>query len=160
MQEWDRSPEIAAGRIDGTDLPGPPARKLAILTCMDARIDLDGLFHLDLGDAHVIRNAGGLATNDAIRSLAASQRLLDTNEILVVHHTDCGIHRVHPSDFADQIAAETGRRPDWDVSATDQPETTLQLTLERLREAEEIPHRDRIHGAVIELTSGRLIKQT
>ena len=158
MQEWDRSSGLSEGHIKGTSLEAPPKRKLTILTCMDARIDLDSLFHLELGDAHVIRNAGGLATDDAIRSIAASQRLLGTEEILVVHHTDCGIHRIPPAEFLDQIEADTGTRPPWEVPSTGEPESTLHLTLEILASATAIPHRDQIHGAVIELHTGNLLK--
>lgn len=143
--------------IPAVDLPAPPARKLAVLTCMDARIDLDALFGTKLGDVHFIRNAGGVATGDAIRSLAASQRLLGTEEIVVIQHTDCGIHRVAPAVFADQIEAETGSRPDWEVPATDSPDTSLTLTLELLRSAPELIHRDRIRGWVLDLGAGQLI---
>lgn len=144
-------------RIAPCDLDAPPRRRLAVLTCMDARIDLDALLDLDLGDAHVVRNAGAIATNDVIRTLAASQRLLGTEEIVVVQHTDCGIHRVEPADFAAAVAAETGIEPDWEVPATDEPRSTLAMTLEILRGAVEIPHRDRISGYVLELESGRLL---
>ena len=89
-----------------SDLDAPPKLKLAILTCMDARINLWDLFHLGLGDAHVIRNAGAIATPDVIRSLAASQRLLETEEIVVIQHTDCGIHRIAPTEFAKQLLAQ------------------------------------------------------
>jgi carbonic anhydrase len=125
---------------------------------MDARIDVNALFGLELGDAHVIRNAGGLATSDAIRSLAASQRLLGTEEIVVIQHTDCGIHKVAPDEFAAQVAAETGRDPGWTVEATSEPRTTLEITLETLRDAAELPHRDRIQGWVLDLQSGRLLE--
>ncbi|MBU6337096.1 MAG: carbonic anhydrase [Acidobacteria bacterium] len=139
------------------DLDAPPRRRLAVLTCMDARIDLDALLELELGDAHVIRNAGAIATTDVIRTLAASQRLLGTEEIIVVQHTDCGIHRMDPKAFAAEVTAETGVEVDWTVPSTDSPQTTLALTLEILRAAPEIPKRDRISGYVLELESGRLL---
>ncbi len=157
MQESEHRHGVDEGSIPSTDLHGPPARKLAILTCMDARIDLDALFDLKLGDAHVIRNAGGIATSDAIRSLAASQRLLGTEEIVVVQHTDCGVHNMAPADFVDLIERETGTRPDWDAEATDEPQTTLTLSLQRLRSAPELLHRDRISGHVLDLKSGNLL---
>lgn len=125
---------------------------------MDARIDLDALLDLNLGDAHVIRNAGAIATVDVIRTLAASQRLLGTEEIVVIQHTDCGIHRMDPAAFAAEIAAETGVDVDWEVPATDSPQTTLAMTLEILRGAPEIPRRDRISGYVLELDTGRLLE--
>ena len=130
------------------DLDAPPSRRLAVLTCMDARIDLDALLDLNLGDAHVIR------------TLAASQRLLGTEEIVVVQHTDCGIHRMDPAVFAADVARDTGIEVDWEVPATDSPESTLAMTLEILRSAPEIPNRDRISGYVLELHTGRLLDPT
>ena len=131
---------------------------MAVLTCMDARIDLDAMLDLELGDAHVVRNAGAIATTDVIRTLAASQRLLGTEEIVVVQHTDCGIHRMDPAVFAADVARDTGVEVDWEVPATDSPMTTLAMTLEILRNSPEIPHRDRIRGYVLELNTGRLIE--
>ena len=139
------------------DLDAPPKRRLAVLTCMDARIDLDALLDLGLGDAHVIRNAGAIATTDVIRTLAASQRLLGTEEIIVVQHTDCGIHRMDPAVFAADVARDTGIEVDWEVPATDSPQSTLAMTLDILRSAPEIPNRDRISGYVLELHTGRLL---
>ena len=138
-------------------LDAPPRRRLAVLTCMDARIDLDALLDLQLGDAHVVRNAGAIATSDVIRTLAASQRLLGTEEIVVIQHTDCGIHRMDPAAFAAGIEAETGIGIDWEVPATDSPVSTLAMTIEILRNAPEIPRRDRISGYVLELETGRLL---
>ena len=124
---------------------------------MDARIDLDALLDLSLGDAHVVRNAGAIATADVIRTLAASQRLLGTEEIMVIQHTDCGIHRMDPRTFAEEVAADTGIEVDWEVPSTDAPATTLAMTLEILRNAPEIPRRQRISGYVLDLASGRLL---
>jgi carbonic anhydrase len=157
MQESGHVQGITEGSIHSTDLHGPPARKLAILTCMDARIDIDALFDLKLGDAHVMRNAGGIATSDVIRSLAASQRLLGTEEIVVIQHTDCGVHNMAPEDFVDLIERETGVRPDWDAQTTGEPQTTLTLSLDRLRSSPELLHRDRITGHVLDLKSGKLL---
>ena len=139
------------------DLDAPPSRRLAVLTCMDARIDLDALLDLDLGDAHVIRNAGAIATTDVIRTLAASQRLLGTEEIIVVQHTDCGIHRMDPAAFAADVERDIGSTLDWDVPSTDSPQSTLAMTLEILRGSPEIPKRERISGYVLELHTGRLL---
>jgi carbonic anhydrase len=150
---------IEPGKAHNTapsELDAPPALKLAILTCMDARINLWDLFHLGLGDAHVIRNAGAIATPDVIRSLAASQRLLETEEIVVIAHTDCGIHRIAPTEFAKQVGEEIGEVPDWTVPATEDPHTTLALTLELLRAAPELKHRDKISGWVLDVQSGEL----
>jgi carbonic anhydrase len=142
------------------NLDAPPRRRLAVLTCMDARIDLDAMLDLELGDAHVVRNAGAVATTDVVRTLAASQRLLGTEEIVVVQHTDCGIHRMDPAVFAADVARDTGVEVDWEVPATDSPLTTLAMTLEILRNSPEIPHRDRIRGYVLQLDTGRLLDPT
>ena len=139
------------------ELDAPPRRRLAVLTCMDARIDLDALLGLKLGDAHVIRNAGAIATTDVIRTIASSQRLLGTEEVIVIQHTDCGIHRMDPEAFAAEVTGETGVPVNWAIPATDSPRTTLALTLEILRSAPEIPRRDRISGFVLELETGRLL---
>ena len=131
--------------------PGAPRRRLTVLTCMDARIDPAALLGLNPGDAHVIRNAGGVATDDAIRSIAMSQRLLDTTAILVIQHTGCGIHVVEPETLKDSIAAETGERPAWEAPVEVTPEETLERTIRILRESPAIPHRDMIAGTVIDL---------
>ena len=131
--------------------PGAPRLRLAILTCMDARIDPAELLGLAPGDAHVIRNAGGVATDDAIRSLAMSQRLLDTTAILVIQHTGCGIHVVEPSEFSRTVENETGDTPTWAAPVRSTPEATLQLTLDTLRAASAIPHRELIEGTILDL---------
>lgn len=140
-----RGAEVAQGQ------PAAPRLRLTVLTCMDARIDPASLLGLADGDAHVIRNAGGIATADAVRSIAMSQRLLDTKAVIVIQHTGCGIHLVSPEDFADQLGAETGVRPDWDAPAMPTPEETLEQTLGILRSSEVIPHRDLIAGTVLDL---------
>jgi carbonic anhydrase len=132
-----------------------PRRRLAVLTCMDARIDPLALFDLRLGDAHVIRNAGGLVTPDAIRSLAASQRLLDTNEIAVVMHDRCGLHGGSDADFADTLAAD-GATPDWRLGAFADLEQTLRDGVERLRASPELPYRESIRGFIFDPETGRV----
>jgi|SRR5580692_8371133 carbonic anhydrase len=130
-----------------------PRRRLVVLTCMDARIDPLALFGLRLGDAHVIRNAGGLVTPDAIRSLAASQRLLDTNEIAVVMHDRCGLHGASDADFADTLAAD-GATPEWRLGAFADLEQTLRKGVERLRSSLELPHRESIRGFIFDPETG------
>ena len=100
-------------RFDGAGLPLTPRLKLAVLTCMDSRIDVFDILGLQVGDAHVIRNAGGAATDDAIRSLAISQRVIGTEEILVMHHSDCGMLKLKMEDFVSELESETGYRPSW-----------------------------------------------
>ena len=131
--------------------PGAPRLRLTILTCMDARIDPAALLGLEPGDAHIIRNAGGIATDDAIRSIAMSQRLLDTTGILVIQHTGCGIHAVEPELFKDQVEADTGTRPTWTGPVRPTNAETLELTLQILRNTDAIPHRDLIEGAILDL---------
>src|SRR5690349_7716993 len=109
--------EAYARDFDGGDLPTPPSRRLAVLTCMDSRIDLFALLGLAIGEAHVLRNAGGVVTDDAIRSLTLSQRLLGTREIILIHHTGCGLLDVTDEEFAERLEAESGRRPEWSAQA-------------------------------------------
>ncbi len=132
-----------------------PRKRLAVLTCMDARIDPLALFGLRLGDAHVVRNAGGLVTPDAIRSLAASQRLLETNEIAVVMHDKCGLHGASDADFADTLAAD-GATPDWRLGAFADLEQTLCEGVARLRSSPELPYREGIRGFVFDPETGRV----
>jgi carbonic anhydrase len=132
-----------------------PRKRLAVLTCMDARIDPLALFGLRLGDVHVIRNAGGLVTPDAIRSLAASQRLLDTNEIAVLMHDGCGLHGASDADFAEVLAAD-GAAPDWRLGAFADLEQTLREGVERLRSSPELPYRESIRGFVFNPETGRV----
>jgi carbonic anhydrase len=131
-----------------------PRRKLAVLTCMDCRIDPLELLGLERGDAHVVRNAGGLPTDDAIRSLAASQRLLGTEEVLVVMHEGCGMQGASDDEFRRALAAD-GALPPWRLGAFDDLEATLRTSLERLRSAPELTA-DRVRGAIYDPASGEL----
>jgi len=134
-----------------------PRRKLAVLACMDARIELGALLGLERGDAHVIRNAGGLVTDDALRSLSASQRLLGTEEIVVVMHRDCGIHGASDDEFAADLAAD-GAHPAWRLGAFEDLEQTLRRGLERLRASPELIARDRIRGLIYDPEDGSLLQ--
>src|SRR5438093_11205457 len=111
--ELVRNAEAYAASFDKGDLPLPPARKIAVLACMDARLNPYALLGLTEGDAHIIRNAGGVVTDDEIRSLAISQRLLGTEEIILIHHTDCGMLTFTDDDFKESIQADTGIKPEW-----------------------------------------------
>src|ERR1700704_6645787 len=113
--------EAYAASFDKADLPLPPAKKLAVIACMDARINVYGALGLEEGDAHVIRNAGGVVTDDEIRSLAISQRLLGTEEIILVHHTDCGMLTFHDDDFKAQVQEDTGIKPEWAAESFTDP---------------------------------------
>jgi carbonic anhydrase len=137
-------------------LPRAPARKLAVLACMDARIDPNKLLGLNDGDAHVIRNAGGVVSDDAVRSLAISQNLLGTEEIVLIHHTDCGLLNVTDDEVAAKLEAETGQKPDWPIHAFDDLEQNVRTSIAKLEQSPFVPHTDRITGYVYEVETGRL----
>jgi carbonic anhydrase len=144
-----------ATSFDKGGLGGAPAKKVAILACMDARLDVGRMLGLAEGDAHVIRNAGGVATDDAIRSLVISQRLLGTEEIMVIHHTRCGMESFRDDDLKDQIQAETGIRPPFAMEAFPHADADVKQTAARLAACPFLPHK-RIRGFVYEVESGRL----
>lgn len=127
--------ERHAAEVGGTGLSARPARRLAILTCMDARFDPVSVLGLAIGDAHVIRNAGGLATDDAVRSLLLSQRALGTEEILVIHHTGCGLERLDEAAFLDALTAEVGSRPPFSLGSFDDVSRDARETADRLAES-------------------------
>jgi carbonic anhydrase len=154
----DEMLEVAARRPDELAAPGlspRPRRRVAVLSCMDTRIDLFPMLGIERGDAHIIRNAGGLATDDAIRSLSASQRLLGTEEIVVVMHEGCGLNGASEDDYRHMLA-DDGILPTWRLGAFDDLEGTLRASLERLRSARELPHRDHIRGFVFNPEDGTL----
>lgn len=148
----------AAARADelaATGLSPRPRRKVAVLACMDTRIDLFPMLGIERGDAHIIRNAGGLVTDDALRSLAASQRLLGTEEVVVVMHEGCGLHGASDEDFAAALAQE-GVTPSWRLGGFDDLDAKLREGLERLRSAPELPAREHIRGFVYDPETGTL----
>jgi carbonic anhydrase len=149
-----------AARFDKGDLPMPPAKRLAIVACMDARLDPQGLLGLQEGDAHVIRNAGGVVTDDAIRSLAISQRLLGTEEVILIHHTDCGMLTFTDDEFRSSVQADTGIKPEWAAeSFSDVDEDVLQ-SIARIKASPFIPRKDAVRGFVYDVRSGRLREVT
>jgi carbonic anhydrase len=134
----------------------PPAKKVAIVACMDARIETGRLLGLEEGDAHVIRNAGGVVTDDVIRSLSISQRLLGTKEIVLIHHTDCGMLTFRDDELKDQIEQETGLRPHFALEAFPDLHNDVQQSIRRIKASPYIPHKDRIRGFIYDVTTGRL----
>jgi carbonic anhydrase len=148
--------EAFAASFEGSGVPAAPARKIAVVTCMDARIDAHRILGLGPGDAHVIRNAGGVVTDDAIRSLAISQRLLGTEEILVIQHTDCGMLKFSGEEFKQEIEAETGLRPTWAVEAFKDLDAEVRQSMARVRASPFVPHRGSVRGFVYDVSSGRL----
>ncbi|HEY2333218.1 MAG TPA: carbonic anhydrase [Acidimicrobiales bacterium] len=145
-----------AKEFDKGGLPMPPARKVAVLACMDARLNPYGLLGLSEGDAHVIRNAGGVVTDDAIRSLTISQRLLGTSEIVLIHHTDCGMLTFHDDDVKAQIEADTGLRPSFALEAFPDADADVIQSIARIKASAFIPHTDAVRGFVYEVETGRL----
>lgn len=138
------------------NLPLPPAKHLAVLACMDARLDVHKILGLEEGDAHVIRNAGGVATDDAIRSLAISQRLLGTTEIILIHHSDCGMLTFSDDDVKRQIEKETGIRPAFALEAFSDLDQDVRQSIARIKASPFIPRKDRIRGFVYDVRTGRL----
>ncbi|MER7703648.1 carbonic anhydrase [Kitasatospora sp. NPDC097605] len=140
----------------GGPLPLPPARRTAVLACMDARLNVYGALGLTEGDSHVIRNAGGVATDDAIRSLAISQRLLGTREIILVHHTDCGMLTFADDAFRESIREETGIKPPWAAEAFADLETDVRQSAARIRTSPFVPHTNAVRGFVFDVATGLL----
>jgi carbonic anhydrase len=145
-----------AAAFDKGDLPLPPGKKVAVLACMDARLNPYGVLGLEEGDAHVIRNAGGVVDDDAIRSLAISQNLLGTEEIVLVHHTDCGMLTFTDEQFAQKLEDETGRRPEWSAHAFADLEGDVRAGVEKIRESPFIPKTDNVRGFVYDVHTGEL----
>ena len=137
-------------------LPLPPAKHVAVLACMDARLDVHDLLGLEEGDAHVIRNAGGVATDDAIRSLAISQRLLGTRETVLIHHTDCGMLTFTDDEFKAVIQQETGLKPAWAAEAFSDLDEDVRQSVGRIKASPFIPHTDQVRGFVFDVASGVL----
>jgi carbonic anhydrase len=145
-----------AASFDQADLPLPPARKVAVVACMDARLNVYGALGLHEGDAHVIRNAGGVVTDDAIRSLAISQRLLGTEEIILIHHTGCGMLTFTDDDFKAAIEQDTGIRPAWAAEAFNDLDADVRQSIARVKASPFIPRKDAVRGFVYEVETGRL----
>lgn len=138
------------------ELPAPPAKKLVVVTCMDARIDVQAALGLGLGDAHVLRNAGGIVTDDTIRSLALSQRALGTEEILLMHHTGCGLLGVSDEDFARELEQETGTAPAWRAGGFTDVDSDVRESIARIQASPFVPHKDAVRGFVYDVETGRL----
>jgi len=151
-----RNNQSYAGSFKKGDLPLPPAKHVAVLACMDARLDVHKILGLQEGDAHVIRNAGGVATDDAIRSLAISQRLLGTTEIVLIHHTDCGMLTFHDDDIKRKIEEETGIRPAFAFEAFSDLEQDVKQSIARIKASPFIPNKSSVRGFIYDVRSGRL----
>ena len=151
-----RSNARYAESFDKGGLPAPPARGVAVVACMDARLDTHKLLGLAEGDAHVIRNAGGVVSEDAIRSLVISQRLLGTREIVIIQHTDCGMLTFRDDDVKDAIEADTGLRPSFALEAFGDLEENVRQSIRRVKASPFIPVKDSVRGFVYDCATGRL----
>ena len=145
-----------AESFDKGDAPLPPGLQLAVVACMDARLDTHALLGIGVGDAHVIRNAGGVVTDDAIRSLTISQRLLGTTSIMLIHHTDCGMLTFRDDAVKDSIVADTGIRPAFALEAFGDLDGDIRQSIARIQASPFIPNKDNVRGFVYDCTTGKL----
>ena len=156
IDELLRNSEAYAAAFDKAGLSSPPARKVAVVACMDARLMPAAILGLEEGDAHVIRNAGGVITDDEIRSLAISQHLLGTEEVMLIHHTDCGLLSFTDEEFKDRLEQATGERPHWHSGAFGDLEGSVRDSVRTVVESPFIPRTDKVRGFVYEVETGRL----
>src|SRR5215469_3969872 len=152
--------EAYAASFDAAGKPLPPAKKVAVVACMDARLNVYGALGLSEGDAHVIRNAGGVVTDDEIRSLAISQRLLGTEEIILIHHTDCGMLTFTDDEFKRSIEQETGIKPEWAAEAFSDLDGDVRQSIARIKASPFVPNKNSVRGFVYEVETGRLREVT
>lgn len=145
-----------AARFSNADLEVAPRRRLAVVACMDSRMDIFDMLGLGNGEAHIIRNAGGVITDDVIRSLCLSQRLLGTREVILIHHTDCGLESVDETEFKAQLERELGASPPWPLESFDDPYRDVSRSVSRLRMTPFVTYQDHIRGFVYDVTTGAL----
>lgn len=160
IDEFLANNEAYAGQFTKGSLPMPPAKQIAAVVCMDARLETGALLGLVEGDAHVIRNAGGVVTDDVIRSLTISQRLLGTREIMLIHHTDCGMLTFTDADLMQQILDETGIKPPFAMETFADIDADVRQSVARVNASPYIPHKDQVRGFVYEVESGKLREVT
>jgi carbonic anhydrase len=141
-------------------LPMPPSKHIAVVACMDARLNVYGLLGLNEGEAHVIRNAGGVITDDEIRSLAISQRLLGTREIMLIHHTDCGMLTFTDDAFKRSVQDETGIKPPWAAESFPDLDEDVRQSIARIKASPFVPHTDNVRGFVFDVATGKLNEVT
>jgi carbonic anhydrase len=151
-----RNNEVYAESFEKGDLPLPPAKGLAVVACMDARLDVHKMLGLEEGDAHVIRNAGGVITDDEIRSLAISQRLLGTTEIVLIHHTDCGMLTFSDDELKQQIQEDVGIKPHFSMESFSDLEEDVRQSIARIQASPFVQNKDSVRGFVYEVETGRL----
>jgi carbonic anhydrase len=149
-----------AGAFPDSELQVAPTRNLAVVACMDSRMDIFHILGLGNGEAHIIRNAGGVITDDVIRSLCLSQRFLGTQEIVLLHHTDCGLSKVDEAAFREELADELGVKPWWSLEAFTDPDEDVRQSMQRLQVSPFIQHKEHVRGFVYEVETGRLREVT
>jgi carbonic anhydrase len=145
-----------AATWDDGHLPVEPQRKLAVVACMDSRMDIFEMLGLRHGEAHIIRNAGGVITDDVTRSLCVSQRYLGTREIILLHHTDCGLQKVHEEDFRHELESEVGVKPVWPLESFDDPFLDTRQSIRRIKMSPFVLHKDHVRGFVYDVDTGQL----
>lgn len=145
-----------AESFDKGDLPMPPGKHVAVVACMDARLNVYGMLGLTEGEAHVIRNAGGVVTDDVIRSLTISQRLLGTQEIILIHHTDCGMLTFSDDEVRARIQADVGIKPHFPMESFSDLEEDVRQSIARIKASPFVPSKDNVRGFVYEVETGRL----
>ncbi|HYY02882.1 MAG TPA: carbonic anhydrase [Gaiellaceae bacterium] len=160
IDELVRNANAYSESFDRGYLPLPPAKRVAVVACMDARLNPYGLLGLHEGDAHVIRNAGGVITDDEIRSLSISQRLLGTTEIMLIHHTDCGMLTFRDDDFRREVQQETGIKPEWPAEAFEDLDDDVRQSIARIKASPFIPNKDQVRGFVYDVETGELREVT
>ena len=160
IDEFLANNEAYAGKFTKGSLPMPPAKQIAVVACMDARLETGAMLRLVEGDAHVIRNAGGVVTDDVIRSLAISQRLLGTREIMLIHHTDCGMLTFTDVELKQQILDETGVKPPFAMEAFVDVDADVRQSMARVNASPYVPHKNQVRGFVYDVKSGQLREVT
>jgi carbonic anhydrase len=155
-EELLRNNAIYAESFEKGDLPLPPARGVAVVACMDARLDVHKILGLEEGDAHIIRNAGGVITDDEIRSLTISQRLLGTREVILIHHTDCGMLTFSDDELKAQIHEDVGLKPHFSMESFSDLEEDVRQSVARIQTSPFIPHKESVRGFIYEVETGRL----
>ena len=160
IDEFLANNEAYAGKFTKGSLPMPPAKQIAVVACMDARLETGAMLRLVEGDAHVIRNAGGVVTDDVIRSLTISQRLLGTREIMLIHHTDCGMLTFTDAELKQQILDETGVKPPFAMEAFVDVDADVRHSMARVNASPYVPHKNQVRGFVYDVKSGQLREVT
>jgi len=160
IDEFLSNNQTYANKFSKGSLPMPPAKQIAAVVCMDARLETGALLGLAEGDAHVIRNAGGVVTDDVIRSLTISQRLLGTREVMLIHHTDCGMLTFTDADLKQQILDDTGVNPPFDMEAFTDVDGDVRQSIDRVKTSAFIPYTEQVRGFVYEVESGQLREVT